>query len=153
MEMKLRFSKFTAEDFPEYKTWYEDPALNKSLGPMDDKWLDHVMHETRGQQYSVFLEKELVAVMGILLPDAEHPAYYITDFALKPSLRNQGIGSEVLEELRKLYTLKPGETWRTFIDERNPRARAFFERNGWVCVSDTPDEHGMLLLEQNLRAN
>lgn len=149
MEMKLRFSTFTAADFSEYKAWYDDAELDKRLGPMDDKWLDHVMHETRGHQYSVFLGKDLVAVIGILLPDAEHPAYYITDFAMKPHLRNQGIGSQVLAKLMKLYSLKPGEEWRAFIDERNPRAKAFFEKNGWKCVSNTPDEHGMLLLERN----
>lgn len=144
--MNVRFTKFTAEDFPEYKAWYEDAELNMRLGPMDDAWLDHILTENNGCQYSVFCEKELIAVIGILFPNPEHPAYYITDFAIKPALRNQGIGSEVLLELVKLHPLKRGETWRMFIDERNPRAKIFFERNGWNCVSEIPDEHGMVMM-------
>ena len=114
---------------------------------MDNKWLDHVMQERGGHQYSVFLGKDLIAVIGILLPNAEHPACYITDFAIKPDRRNQGIGSQILMELLKLHTLKPGEMWRAFIDERNPRAKTFFEKNGWKCVSEIPDKHGMLMMD------
>ena len=145
--MTLLFSKFTKKDFPEYKAWYEDAELNMRLGPMDDAWLEHVMNETDGCQYSVFHDKELVAVIGFKFPDSKHPAYFITDFAMKPNLRNKGIGSEILHELIKQHPLKPRQTWKAFVDIRNPRAKTFFEKNGWVCLSETPDKHGMLVLE------
>lgn len=143
----LRFSTFTTKDFSEYKAWYEDAELNKRLGPMDDQWLDHVLHETDGCEYSVFRGKELVAVVGIKFPDPTHPAYYITDFAIKPHLRNQSIGSSVLRALIKLHKRKPGQSWKAFVDVRNSGAKSFFEKNGWICASETPDEHGMLTLE------
>ena len=114
---------------------------------MDNKWLDHVMTATDECQYSVFCDKELVAVVGIIFPDAKHPSYYITDFALKPHLRNQGIGSEVLKELMNLHILKPGQSWKTFIDKRNPKAKSFFEKHSWICLTKTPDKHGMFTLK------
>jgi RimJ/RimL family protein N-acetyltransferase len=114
---------------------------------MDEEWLEHVLHETDGRQYSVFRGEELIAVIGIKFPTAQYPAYYITDFAMKPHLRSKGIGSEVLSELVRLHPLSMGQTWRAFVDIRNPRARAFFEKNEWICTSEKPDEHGMLTLE------
>ena len=145
--MKLKFSKFKNDDFSEYKSWYVDLELNKRLGPMNNMWLDHVMNATGGCQYSVFHNKKLIAVVGIIFPDAKHSSYYITDFALKPHLRNQGIGSEVLKEMMNSHPLKSGQSWKAFIDERNPKAKSFFEKNGWSCLSKTTDKHGMFTLE------
>ncbi len=144
--MKLRFSKFKEEDFLEYQSWYEDADLNQRLGPMDEKWLQHVMKATDGCEYSVFLDRELVAVVGIKFPNPQHPAFYITDFALKPHLRSQGIGSSVLRELLMDY---PSSDWRVFVDVKNPRAKLFFEKNGWVCLSGTPDGDDMFELQFN----
>ena len=118
--MPLHFAKFRREDFLEYKSWYEDADLNTHLGPMDEEWLEYVMKETDGCQYSVFGDKELIAVVGIKFPNAQHPAYYITDFAMKPSLRSQGIGSELLTELTKRHPLIPGQTWKAFVHIQNP---------------------------------
>lgn len=144
---ELHFTKFRKSDFPDYKSWYEDAELHLHLGPMDDEWLQSVMNETDGAQYSFFRDQELVAVVGIKFPDEKHAAYFITDFAIKPTLRGQGVGSEVLDILVKSHALKPGQTWRAFIDVKNPRAKDFFEKNDWVCNSPEPDEHGMLMLE------
>ena len=146
MGNQLTFSKFRAEDFTEYKSWYKDALLNRELGPMDDKWLEHVLKERDGQQYSVFREGELIAVVGIMFPIEGYPDLYLTDFAIKPDSRDQGIGSAVLTELMRLHPLKPEQLWKTVVNVRNTQAKAFFEKNGW-SVADKPDEHGMLALQ------
>ena len=142
---RLTFSKFKAEDFPEYKLWYKDALLNRELGPMDNEWLEHVLKETDGCEYSVFRDDELIAVVGIKYPVEQYPDYYLTDFAMKPDLRYQGIGSEVLQELMKLHPLKPGQSWKAVVNQRNEKAAAFFKKHGW-SVAEKPDKHGMLAM-------
>ncbi|MDB4978383.1 MAG: N-acetyltransferase [Candidatus Peribacteria bacterium] len=146
--MQLQFSKFRKEDFSEYQSWYADSELNLHLGPMekDDEWLHAVMQEADGCHYSVFQGNDLVAVIGVILPDSEHPAYFITDFAVKPTHRGKGIGSDALDELIKLHPLKPEQMWKTFVDVRNPKAKTFFEKNGWACCPITPNQDGMIEL-------
>ncbi len=142
---KLRFKKFEAQDFPKYKSWYQDADLNKHLGPaVDQEWLDSVMSQTDGCHYSVFLNGNMVAVLGIKFPHPKHPSYYLTEIAIKPSLRNRGIGSQVVEKLIKMHRLKPGQSWKTFINNKNSGAKRFFEKMGWVCQSNRPDKNNML---------
>lgn len=145
--MNLTFSRFAAADFDEYTSRYDDTALNMHLGPMGKAWLESVLSQTNGIDYSIFLEGELVAVIGFMYPDAAHPFYFITDFAIKPHLRSRGIGSAVLRELLHLHPLKPSHYWRTVVDVNNPQAKSFFEKNGWACLTQASDEHGMLTLE------
>ena len=145
--MVLKFIEFTAADFPEYRSWYEDPELNKHLGPpIDQEWLDYVMAWSDGCEYSVFDVGELVAVVGIWFPTAEHPTYTISDLAVKPQLRGRGIGSQVLADLMTLHKLSSGQSWAAYVHVSNPRAKSFLEKHGWLCKCEVPDEHGMLHL-------
>ena len=141
----MQFQKFRFQDFPEYKSWYKDPELNKHLGPPpDQEWLDCVMQEKEGCEYSVFDNNKMVAVLGINFPTAKDPSYYITDIAINPGLKNQGIGSKVLDQLLILHPLKPGQSWKAFLNKDNQEARAFFSKKGWVCESKTPGKNNML---------
>ena len=144
--MRLRFEIFKTDHFTEYRSWYEDSDLNKTLGPLDQEWLDCVLKQENGCQYSVFDESELVAVVGIDFPDSKHPIYFISDIAVKPSLRERGIGSQTIDDLIEMHKLKPGQSWVASVDEKNPRAKSFFEKKGWVAKSETPNQHGMLEL-------
>jgi ribosomal protein S18 acetylase RimI-like enzyme len=144
---ELRFTPFRSEDFAEYKRWYDDADLNAHLGPMDESWLQAVLHENNGREYAVFSGSELIAVVGIKFPTPEHPSHYITDFAIKPHLRSKGIGSQVLRALLKMYPHHTG--WRSFVDAKNLRAQKFFRSNGWQEVSEEPDDHGMVELEHH----
>ena len=139
--------KFKPEDFEEYKSWYKDVNLAKELGPMDKEWLNAVLKEKDGQEYSAFNKENLVAVVGIKFPNTEHPYYFITDIAVKPSLKNQRIGSQVLQKLIELHTLKHVRSWQTVVNVRNVEAKLFLERNGWICKTEVPDEHGMITFE------
>lgn len=143
METPYNFRRFKAEDFAEYKLWFQDALLQRELGPMDDEWLDAVLNEKDGCEYSVVRNRELVAVIGVKFPQAEHPDFYLTDFAIKPSLRGKGFGSQILAELLQLHPIKPHQTWRGFVSCGNEQAKGFFRKNGWVIGSE-PDDHGMV---------
>ncbi len=143
--MKLTFARFAPEHFAEYQSWFDDPDLNRALGPqVDQEWLDCVMSETDGCQYAVCEAGEVVACVGIKFPDPEHPTYTITDIAVKPQRKGRGIGAQVLAELMRLHPCKSRQSWVAFVDEHNPKAKSFLEKCGWLCESEAADEHGML---------
>lgn len=149
MHLDLIINKFKTEDFPTYLAWFKDPELNKRLGPMkeDDEWLEYILQEIDGATYSVFRDKLLVAVIGIVLPSKEYPHFTITNIAVNPAWRNQGLGTAALKKVMDVHTLKKGEYWLAYVDEKNPRAKSFFERNGWTFPRKTPEKTGMFLCE------
>lgn len=66
--------------------------------------------------------------------------------AIKPIHRNKGLGSRILDQLVQLHPLKSDQSWKAFVDTNNPKAKLFFERNGWVS-SEKPDADDMFTLE------
>jgi GNAT superfamily N-acetyltransferase len=139
--------RFTKDDFAEYRSWYANGELDRHLGPAPDQtWLDHVLSEVDGAQLSFLRDEELVAVVGVNFSNSSNPFYTITDLAVKPSLRGQGIGSDALTPTLKFFALETGESWQAFVDARNPGAKTFFEKLGWYGKEQVPDEHGMFRL-------
>lgn len=142
----LKIIPFKREDFEEYQSWFADPELNKHLGPMEieDSWLEYVLsNNPEGCEYSVFINQKMVAEVGILFPNSDNPSFFITNLAVNPELRNQGIGSAVLKELVQLHPLKVGQSWKAFVDAENHMAIAFLEKNGWQRLSNIADESNM----------
>jgi len=142
----LKIAAFKREDFEEYQSWFADPELNKYLGPMEieDSWLEHVLsNNPDGYEYSVFINQKMVAEVGILLPNSDNPSFFITNLAVNPKLRNQGIGSAVLKELMQMHPLEKDQSWKAFVDAENLKAIAFLEKNGWERLSNDPDESNM----------
>jgi len=155
MNTDLDFKIFKIEDFPEYLSWYQDPELNKHLGPMeeDDEWLTYLLNQQKGLTefdgctYSVFQNKKLVCVIGVEYPDDENPTCGISSFAVNPIFKRKGIGKKSLQKLLKLHPLKKGEYWIASVGEKNPKAKLFFENNGWKCVAEPPENNNMYLFE------
>lgn len=149
MNAALDFNIFKKEDFPEYLTWFQDPDLHKRLGPMedDDEWLTEILQDDDGCTYSVFMNEKLVAVIGLVFPNKEFPIYCISSIAVKPMLRSKGIGKKVLQGIIELHPLEKGQYWKAFVDEKNPKATSFFERNGWKFVGRLPENNEMLVGE------
>lgn len=143
---QLSFSRFHPNDFEEYLSWFADPELNQHLGPMEanDPWLEYVMSNQEGTDFAVYRDGEMVAEIGLLFPNQENPAYYITNLAIKPELRRQGIGSLVLSAIIILYPLQIGVSWRCFIHKDNHKTKAFLEKTQWKCQNEFPDEAGFL---------
>ncbi len=135
----MQIRPFQAGDFPAYESWFADPVLNAQLGPMDREWLQHVLADTAGAQYSVLRGDELVAVVGICLPAEAHPYYFITDLAVRPELRGTGVGRQAQALLMTHPDLQGSTLWRAGVMPDNPGALAFLARLGWARREpDTP---------------
>ncbi len=120
----LSFELFDARYFDELVAWYEDPGLLAALGPaVDADWLDHVLNDATGVQYSVVADDQLVAVVSIQLPNDEHPFLVITDMAINPRLRGQGIGSSVIRQLVALFEEESLRDWIACVDIHILRSR------------------------------
>lgn len=147
MDRGLILTKFRKKDYEEYLSWFEDPELNARLGPMQagDGWLEQVLQQTDGCEYSVFRDGELVAEVGIYYPDESHPWYTISNVVVKPSLRGQGIGKEAIQALMSLPELQQDVGWRAFVDVDNATAKHFFESMGWVCLSSPTEDDEMFM--------
>ncbi len=43
---------FRRSDFTAYHSWFEDPWLNRALGPLNETWLEYILSETGGAQFA-----------------------------------------------------------------------------------------------------
>jgi ribosomal protein S18 acetylase RimI-like enzyme len=91
----------------------------------------------------------MVAEIGIWFPTSEHPYYVITNMAIKPALRWQWIGKNVLKEIVNLHRSPLTDKWKAYVNWNNLKAKSFFEHNEWICVSTPPDNDKMFLMEYN----
>ncbi len=137
---RLSLHPFQESNYPAYKSWYQDPQLNKALGPIDEEWLNHILHSDEGQELAVFSGSELVAVVGITNTHKDYDFRAITNIAVKPALRNQGLGSQVLALLLKEVPLEAGEFWVAYVDYDNPSAQAFFAKEGWQRIEEEGED-------------
>jgi ribosomal protein S18 acetylase RimI-like enzyme len=129
----MEFRKFTAEDYPEYSSWFEDVQLQKALGPIDEEWLNYVLNdEEEGMELAVVSESKLVAVVGTTLPHDQYAYRIITGIAVKPALRSQGLGSKVLVKFLEEVQLEAGEYWVSYVEKSNVCGQAFFEKHAWT---------------------
>ena len=86
-----------------------------------------------------------MGVIGITYPTDKEAYYVITNMAVKPSLKNKGLGSKIIKELINRTALKPKEYWVSFVDKENKNGRHFLEKNGWTKKSAIED--GMIRYE------
>ncbi len=151
MHSMLTFSPFKLEDWPEYLSRFEDPELAGQLGPMveNDPRLHQVLHADPNDNidYSVFKWNEMVAEIGVWLPNQEHPYYVITNMAVKPDLRWQWLGRRILQEIMDIHSSPLTQLRKAYVNWNNLTTKKFFERNGWVCISTPPDNDDMFLME------
>lgn len=138
----LTIRQFEEAHFPEYRAWFEDSELRRQLGTVDDEWLDCVLAEGPGRQFAVFCAESLVAVLGLYF-EGHDPRVYITDLAVRPELRRQGIAAALLGQLARLALPVEQATWHAFVDAKNPAAQALFESAGWQMCAGGPDSDGM----------
>lgn len=146
-EMDIELRRLTVDDFPIYKSWFSDSQIDRFLGPVwTQQELQIVLNDESGQELAGFLNDELVAVVGIVCADDEHPYYGITQLVVDPKRQGLGIGSAMLHAVRKHFPVSAGQYWICYIDEANQRARQFFAGHGWQFASK--DAECMCLYEQ-----
>lgn len=75
--------------------------------------------------------------MGLLLSRSLQPGTLLMDgIAVAPSLRGQGIGTQLLEAVCHYARENGYSDVHLDVLDNNPRARALYERNGFVAVKD-----------------
>ena len=137
--------KFKIDDFPIYQSWFRDPELNQQLGPMDETWLKHIISDKTGAQYSFFSSDTLIAVAGVVFPNTHSTYYYLTDIAVKPTRRSQGIGTQVLGQLLSRPDLKQTREWRAAVSPENIAGIRLLRGSGWRRVI-SGDQQGALIM-------
>jgi ribosomal protein S18 acetylase RimI-like enzyme len=131
----MQIHRFNSQlDYQIYRSWFVDEELNRQLGPLDQEWLDCIMAESGHRQFAIWEGGEMISVVGVESANAVHPYWYVTDMAVKPSLRGQGIGSRVLSAICTAPDHQDYGIWRAGVMKSNPRAARFLERNGWHAI-------------------
>lgn len=128
----MQIRPFLAEDFPPYESWFADPVLFAQLGPMDRDWLEQLLIAPDRVLYSILRGDLLVAVVGICLPNPEHPYYFVTDLAVRPELRGSGVGRAVMALVMSRAELQSSPLWRASVRPDNQGALAFLIKLGWT---------------------
>lgn len=129
--MDLDIRLFTSADFAAYKAWMADEELRNTIGDVDDEWLAHVLSDEDGADYVAYMGGELVAVLGIVLPTTTDNYYVVSNIAVHPARRGQGIGRAVLARVMALSG-KRGAAWVAYVSVGNKGGQAFFEQMGWA---------------------
>jgi ribosomal protein S18 acetylase RimI-like enzyme len=138
--MALQFVPFRREFFDEYASWFGDAELNRHLGPMDQEWLECTLAEpeSSGVTWAVFRNTELVGVVETKYdPENRLPAG-ITAVAVKPTLRGQGIGSEIMREVLSRNHVKGLVDRVGYVSPENVRAQRFLEKLGFERIGVEP---------------
>ncbi len=139
-DQELTIRKFKKEDYSIYKKWFSNAHLNATLGGIDQEWLDYILSEKDGEELAVIQNNQLVSVLGIVFPNKQHPTYIITNIAVDPKLKHNGLGTRVIELLMKHYKLGDNEYWACFVEKSNTEAQHFFEKNNWKQIAQKNDE-------------
>ncbi|HUJ70826.1 MAG TPA: GNAT family N-acetyltransferase [Verrucomicrobiae bacterium] len=144
--MALDLVPFRHEFFEEYSSWFRDPELNRHLGPMNREWLDCVLSEPEasGVTWAAFSDSVLVGVVETAFdPDNRLPAA-ITAVAVKPSLRRQGFGADIIREVLSRDHDKGQHDHIAYISPDNPAAQRLLTKLGFTPSSVAPAPSGYI---------
>lgn len=143
---------FQRDDFPKYESWFADQLLNNTLGPIDSEWLEYVLQETDGAQFSLFQNEVLVCVMGVCWSNAKNPFHVLTDLAVHPQFRRLGIGTLSISLLFAYLQTVAKTKWVAYVHAENQGAKGFFESLGWVKAEDLWQSMDLLAFSYEFKA-
>lgn len=137
-DKQWRVRRFCRADWDWYRSWFDDPELNRRLGPLDHEWLEHVLAETDGAQLVVEQDLTPTAVVGCVwgAPGFDHG---ITDLAVDPARRREGLGAVAVDAAIAWPGHRAGCGWLAFVEEDNAAAHAFFTSLGWSYLGIDDD--------------
>jgi RimJ/RimL family protein N-acetyltransferase len=144
--MDLEFKRFQKEHYAEYASWFSDPELNRHLGPMDLTWLEAVLSqpESQGVTWAVLEGQALVSIVETVLDKENHLPAAVTALATKPTLRQRGIGTTVLQMVLKRHKNVGISEHVAYISADNEAGRRCAVNAGFVAVTFQPDERGYI---------
>ena len=137
-DARMELRQFSVDDWSWVQEWFQDALLDRELGPMDADWLGAVLAERNGVQLVTTIQTKPAVLIGCVWGTDRHSSHYITDIAVAPGLRGQGLASRPLQ----LVTTWPGHPpiakWTAFVNPRNSPAQSLLRKNHWkeVGMSD-----------------
>lgn len=123
--------RFTRADASWADGWFADEVIDRALGPYDEEWYAHVMSDTSGAQLVVEQRESVTALVGVVW-GAAHERHVITDLAVNPNRRREGLGRVALDAVRAWPGHPPCAGWTAFVEPDNQAAAAFFRGVGWT---------------------
>ncbi|MFI5435157.1 GNAT family N-acetyltransferase [Rhodococcus baikonurensis] len=130
-EQTLAARLMTRANWPWIQRWYEDETLDRELGPLDDEWLEYVLATHSGVQLVVLDGVDPVALVGCAWDPNGHE-HGITDLAIDPRRRRNGLGRATIDCVRSWPEHPPTTGWVAFVDQGNEPAYRFFSELGWA---------------------
>lgn len=124
--MQLRV--IARDDWPWIQRWFED----EELGPLDEDWLDHVLHADDGVQLVGLQGDAPVALIGCAWSPEAGGLHAITDIAVSPVLRGTGVGRGALAAAVAWEGHPPARGWMAFVVQENESAFGFFTALAWT---------------------
>jgi GNAT superfamily N-acetyltransferase len=111
--------------------WFQDPVLDRELGPLDAEWLEYVLAQTEGAELVLrSADGRPAALLGCVW-DSAGLGHGITDISVDPARRGQGLGRLAVEAALAWPEHPPAERWIAFVDPENRAAFGFFTALGW----------------------
>ncbi len=103
--------------------------------------LDDKDRQVETRHLTAYRDSSLIAYARLLPPGLSYPDPSIGRFAVESSVRNQGIGSLLMEKsLEEIDNLWPDQSIRISAQEH---LRKFYEKFGFIKVSDSYLEDGI----------
>ena len=138
----VEMRRFRRRDYLAYSAWFSDAELNLHLGPIDEAWLTYVLADEGGSQFSFISEDELIGVAGLCHPGKRNEDYVLTDIAVRPNLRRQGIAAGLILKLLGEYPWTQSKCLSAYIAPDNAAALGLFRALGWVKMKEasTPQQ-------------
>jgi ribosomal protein S18 acetylase RimI-like enzyme len=101
---------------------------------------------SRGKKSLVGVEigRELVGVVELLAGFPGPQEWYVGLLLLHPDRRGAGAGTAIWEHLRQRMTQEGATTVRLIVQQQNPRARRFWERQGFAVEREMVAKAGLL---------
>ncbi len=128
----LLVRRMVRNDWSWVQAWFEDPVLDRELGPLDEEWLEHVLTDDGGVQLVVEAPSgEPFALVGCVW-DADGLEHGITDIAVDPMRRGQGLGRDAVDAVLRWHGHPATARWIAFVDPENTPAFGFFTALGWT---------------------
>ena len=146
MTINLELKHFEREHYAEYASWFIDPELNRHLGPTDEVSLEAVLSQPKsaGVTWAIFRGIQLIAVVETVFDPERRLLAGITAIAVKPTLRRQGIGTMVLQQILSLHKSQGIVEHVTYVSIHNSGGRRCVEKAGFVPVTTEPDKRGYI---------
>lgn len=66
--------------------------------------------------------------------ETQHGEFYIDSFGVRPDHQGKGIGTKILQQIIKMYTIENKQTLGLLVDEENPDAEKLYLKLGFEFV-------------------